>query len=87
MSLSTNNFAKDEPTKGATPTSNSPTKSANSFTSDKPTKSNNIMLGDNTSSGPYGGDFGTFGDIFGAGVYGGNPVHFRNRTDPPAITH
>lgn len=80
------NFSKDVPAKNP-----------NSFVEDKPTQGgsfarnrapedNHIPEGDNTGGGVYGGDFGTFGEMYGQDNMGGY-THFKNRTDPPAISH
>lgn len=85
MKLSTNSFSKDQPQKGLLGFSDAIHRSTNKFSRDVPTKSNLIMSGDNTSSGSYGGDFGTFGDIYGEGNYGGL-AHFKGRSAQP-ISH
>ena len=86
MIPSSNNFDTNQPSKGAAPTTSQPTKSVNSFAKAGLEKSTDIPSGDNTSGGVMGGDFQTFGNIFGQGEFGGL-VHFKNRTDPPAIDH
>ena len=80
MTLSPNNFAKDQPTKSSDSfANNDPTQGSAAFVSNKPEISYDIASGDNTSGGIAGGDFTTFGTIAGQG-YPGGFLHFANRT-------
>lgn len=85
MTLSPNNFEKDVPAEGGTFTNADPTQGA-AFAKDPPAKGTAIMSGDNTGAGPYGGDFETFGTIYGQGNYG-SILHFKERPTPPTIDH
>lgn len=88
-SKSSNSFAEDKPSQGGSFSENKPTQGGSfadaspivgsNFAKDSPAKSDMIMDGDNTTGGVYGGDFGTFGDIYGQGVFGGI-THFQART-------
>lgn len=85
MITSDNNFNNDQPTKGGAFVPAAPV-SGNTFAKVTVTKSDEIMSGDDTTAGPYGGDMGTFGEIYGQDNYGGI-VHFRRKPDPPPIAH
>lgn len=79
-------FASAQPTKGGGSFATSLPASVNGLVSSKPSQSLEIMSGDDTSGGAYGGDFETFGEIYGQDNYGGI-VHFKNRPTPPVINH
>lgn len=87
IKMSDSNFIKKNITKSPNSFAHaSVAKSTNTFAKKVITKSNQVMSGDNTASAPYGGDFGTFGSIYGEENYGGIS-HFKNRTRPPGIAH
>lgn len=86
MTLSTNNFADARPTKSTGSFADALSVSTNSFANAMPTADNHVWEGDDVSGSVYGGDYGTFGDLYGQGQYGGF-THFLNRTPPPAIPH
>lgn len=86
--MSSNNFSKLSITKGSNSFAHmSVTKSGNIFTNAIVVQSNRVFEGDNTASSPYGGDYATFGTIYGGGQNYGGTSHFKNRTPPPGITH
>ena len=78
MSLSSNNFSKNQPAKSGNSFSTKIVPSSSTFSSSNPNESNLIFSGDNTAGGVYGGDFETFGDIYGQNQYGGL-THFKTR--------
>lgn len=78
-------FANADPAQGGS-FANAAMTQGSSPAKDEPEESNVSFDGDNTSGGVYGGDFASFGDIYGQGVYGGQ-THFKNRSDLPEISH
>lgn len=80
------NMDKDVPTKSSTAFSEDKPTQGNAFSKDRQTEDNHVFEGDNTGASAYGGDFGTYGDIYGEGNYGGL-THFLNRPTLPTINH
>lgn len=86
MTLSTNNFDENKPTKSSGVFASASTPASNTFVDASPIKSTDIFSGDDTSGGVFGGDFATWGNLYGQDPYGGL-VHFQNRPPLPTITH
>lgn len=87
MSLSSNNFAKNQPSKSGNAFAEDVVRSTNTFVSSAPAKNLDYPSGENLTIGDsYGGDFASYGDLYADGWYGGLN-HFNNRTDPPVISH
>lgn len=86
MKTSLNNFSLNKPSKSVNTFADKSVRSTNQFTNADPTQSNKLFEGDNTSGGDFGGDFETFGTLFGSGQFGGF-LHFATRPDLPKITH
>ena len=85
MTLSPNNFNKDVPAEGGAFANSDPTQ-GQAFAKDAPPQAEDMFTGDNTGAGPYGGDFETFGTVYGHENYG-SIVHFKERPTPPTIDH
>ena len=84
--MSSNNFSKDVPTESANTFSDADKGlSGNAFAKDRPAESGNLPSGDNTTGDVYGTDE-VLGVIYGDNNYGGLN-HFKNRTNPPSISH
>lgn len=86
MSLSTNNFAKDEPAKSTSSFAPSEPAVGSTPISSMPAEDNHVFEGDNTGAPAYGGDFDTFGGIYGQDNFGGF-THFKNRPVLPVVNH
>ena len=98
-SRSSSAFATRPPTQSANTFSSAPVTASSNLFSAKTlatytstfgnapmTRNLDVFSGDNTASSPYGGDYSTFGAIYGEENYGGIS-HFKNRTRPPGIAH
>lgn len=86
LSKSSNVFAIASISKSGNTFGNLLSKSSNKFSNTPIVKNLDTFSGDDTASSPYGGDFPTFGAIYGEENYGGIS-HFKNRTPPPGIAH
>jgi len=84
--ISSNNFAKDVPTKSVNAFANSdPSVSANSFAKESLTPGGYAWEGENMTGGVGIGDM--MSGIAPGVEEGGGILHFKNRTTPPDITH
>ena len=86
MSLSSNNFAKDVPTESVNSFANAdPSVSANSFAKESLTPGGYAWEGDNLTGGIGIGDM--ISGIAPGVEEAGGLLHYRNRDNPPDISH
>ena len=86
MTLSSNNFNNDQPAQSSNAFANAAPSSGSSFAKETLAADNHVWGGDDVSGTVFGSDRSTYGDVYGAEPYGGY-THFKNRTDPPVISH
>ena len=83
--ISSNFFARNQPTKSSNTFSGTLPISSNAFANANLTASSTYWSGDNTFGGAFSDDFGSFGTMFGQGQFGGY-THFLNRNPVPPIS-